>query len=81
MTDDRESGEEKMARYMSRPDAGTEAEATRKAERAVRGFQCPNCHCNNFAVDRTIAGHEHIKRYRVCRVCGCRIHTDERRTL
>ena len=83
MPDDTESGDEKMARYMARPDARVEAAETRKAEQAARGFQCPNCHCNNFAfsVDKTIAGPEHITRHRVCRVCGCRIHTDEVRTL
>jgi len=68
---------DKMAKYMARASAPAVQAAVMQAAGQVRGFVCPNCRCNNFAVDTTRQVTEGIRRYRVCRACGHKIRTTE----
>lgn len=76
--DGRASAQEKLARYMGRPDAAkVQAETNRAGAKAGKGFKCPTCHCQNFRVLETRSGEESKTRRRECRCCGHRFTTLE----
>ena len=68
---------DKMAKYMARASAAAVQAAVVQASQSVRGFVCPQCRCNNFAVDTTRRVTEGVRRYRVCRCCGYKMTTLE----
>ena len=76
--DNRESADEKLARYMGRPDAAkVQAETNRAGAKAGKGFKCPECHGQNFRVLETRSRDESKTRRRECRCCGYRFTTLE----
>lgn len=57
------------------------AVAEGNGEAEDKGLRCPTCHCRDLRVYRTVRLRgDRIRRVRICRHCGRRMVTTERRT-